>query len=173
MTSLKARFSQGASKSSITLWVSRVIFSGIQIVTTWSISALLPVFFPGLFRRFTRRSQGPPYVAELDGLEERRIHVLRQEHRKNRAWDYSLKNRLWHRLYHLPRFRLAVRTADRTVCATREIWNYVQLEYGLSSESVIYMPHAVDTRVSSASVNILQSLRQDCFMWVPGCRNVG
>jgi glycosyltransferase involved in cell wall biosynthesis len=102
--------------------------------------------FYGLFRRFTRRSQGPPYVAELDGLEERRAHVLRQEHRKKRAWDYSLKNRLWHRLYHLPRFRLAVRTADRTVCATREIWNHVQLAYGLSSERVTYMPHAVDAR---------------------------
>jgi glycosyltransferase involved in cell wall biosynthesis len=103
-------------------------------------------FFYGLARRLRKRPQDPPYVAELDGLEERRVFVLRQQQRKNQAWDYSLRNRLWHRFYHLPRFRMAVRTADWVVCATREIWNYVQLAYGLNSERVTYLPHAVDGR---------------------------
>jgi glycosyltransferase involved in cell wall biosynthesis len=103
-------------------------------------------FFYGIARRLRKRPQDPPYVAELDGLEERRVFILRQQGRKNQAWDNSLKNRLWHRFYHLPRFRIAVRTADWVVCATREIWNYVQLAYGLSSDRVTYMPHAVDSR---------------------------
>jgi glycosyltransferase involved in cell wall biosynthesis len=103
-------------------------------------------FFYGMARRFRKRPQDPPYVAELDGLEERRVFVQRQQNRRNESWDYSVKNRLWHRLYHLPRFRTAVRTADWVVCSTREIWNYLQLAYRLNSERITYLPHAVDAR---------------------------
>jgi glycosyltransferase involved in cell wall biosynthesis len=103
-------------------------------------------FFYGIARWFRKRPQDPPYVAELDGLEERRIFVQRQQHRKNETWDFSFKNRLWHRFYHLPRFRTALCTADWVVCVTREIWNYLQLAYGLYPERVTYLPHAVDRR---------------------------
>jgi glycosyltransferase involved in cell wall biosynthesis len=98
----------------------------------------------GFARRFARK--GPPYVVELDGLEERRAYAIRQEMRKGRAWDSKLKNRLWHRLYHLPRFRMSVKTADWAVCATREIWSYLQLVYRLRYERVTYLPHGVDER---------------------------
>lgn len=98
----------------------------------------------GLARRFSRKA--PPYVVELDGLEERRVYAIRQEMRKGRGWDSKLMNRLWHRVYHMPRFRMSVKTADWTVCATREIWSYLQLVYGLRSDRVTYLPHGVDER---------------------------
>lgn len=100
----------------------------------------------GWLRRLYPGKGCPPYVAELAALEERRAYVIRQETRKGRGWENSLKNRLWHRLYHVRRFRTSVRTADRVVCATREVWNYVQLVYGLPSGHVSYLPHAVDQR---------------------------
>jgi glycosyltransferase involved in cell wall biosynthesis len=97
----------------------------------------------GLMRSVRRRRNCPPYLVELDGLEERRMYVLKQEAKKGRAWNFTWKNRLWQRFYHLSSFRIATRTADWAVCATREIWSYVQLVYGLNYERVTYLPHAV------------------------------
>ncbi len=97
----------------------------------------------GLARLFARK---PPYVVELDGLEERRAYAIRQEMRKGRGWDSKFRNRLWHRVYHMPRFRVSVKTADWAVCATREIWSYLQLVYGLRNDRVTYLPHGVDER---------------------------
>lgn len=100
----------------------------------------------GLSRRFYQDKAAPPYVVELAALEERRVYAIRQESRKGQGWDNKARNRLWHRLYHMPRFRLAVRTADHAVCATREAWSYLQLVYGLDCERVTYLPHGVDSR---------------------------
>lgn len=99
----------------------------------------------GLVRRLAGK-KAPPYVAELDGLEERRVYAIRQEMRKNRAWDAKLKNRLWRRMYHIPRFRVSVKSADRVVCLNREIWSYLQLAYGLNYERIAYVPHGVENR---------------------------
>lgn len=85
-------------------------------------------------------------MVELDGLEERRAYAIAQEMKKGRGWDSSLKNRLWHRAYHMPRFRVAVKTADWIVCTNREIWSYLQLVYGLNYEKMSYVPHGVETR---------------------------
>jgi glycosyltransferase involved in cell wall biosynthesis len=83
---------------------------------------------------------------ELDGLEERRMYVLRQESKTGRAWDYRWENRIWYRLYHLPRFRISIRSADWAVCSTREIWSYLQLFYNLDYRRVFYIPHGVGPR---------------------------
>src|SRR5579859_5318739 len=57
-----------------------------------------PVGFPyGIRRRWHRASDYPPYVMTLHGLEERRVHVMSREVKKGRAWNYSWKNRVWHR----------------------------------------------------------------------------
>lgn len=100
----------------------------------------------GIIRRLFSLKRVPPYVAELDGLEEGRAYAIRQETRKGAGWDNKWKNRAWHRIYHLPRFRVAVKTADRVVCATREIWSYLRLVYQLPPDRVIYLPHAVGGR---------------------------
>lgn len=100
----------------------------------------------GLARKFRGRRKTPPYVAELTALEERRVYAIREETRKGRGWENRWKNKAWHRVYHLPRFRAAVRSADRVVCANREVWSYLQLVYGLHSNRVTYLPHGVDSR---------------------------
>jgi glycosyltransferase involved in cell wall biosynthesis len=103
-------------------------------------------FVYGLRRRWLRSGGYPPYVMTLHGLEERRIHVMSREVKKGRAWNYSWKNRLWHRLYHRPRFRASIRTADGAHAYSRDVWNVLQLKYNLDSDRVAYIPSGVEPR---------------------------
>lgn len=106
-----------------------------------------PTGFPYGLRRKWRRAAGyPPYVMTLHGLEERRVYAMSREEKKGRAWTFSLKNRLWHRFYHLPRFRWSIRTADGAHTSVREVWSTVQLKYGLDADRVAYIPHGVESR---------------------------
>jgi glycosyltransferase involved in cell wall biosynthesis len=100
----------------------------------------------GSLRKLLKSTELPPYVMMLHGLEERRIHVMRREARKGRAWNFSFKNRIWHRAYHLPRFYLSIKTADRSHCYSRDVWNVLQLKYNVDSERVAYIPNGVEER---------------------------
>ena len=68
-------------------------------------------------RRKWNRGNNLPYVLTLHGLEERRVRVMRREAARGRAWNFGWKNRLWHRLYHFPRFRWSIRTATPRTCS--------------------------------------------------------
>jgi glycosyltransferase involved in cell wall biosynthesis len=122
-----------------------------------------PTGFPyGLRRRWQRAAGYPPYVMTLHGLEERRVHAMSREAKKGRAWNYSLKNRLWHRFYHQPRFRWSIRTADGAHTCAREVWSTLQVKYNLDADRVAYIPHGVESRFfisreyhSSESVRLL------------------
>ena len=103
-------------------------------------------FLYGLRRRRNQASALPPYVMTLHGLEERRIHVMSREEKKGRAWNYKWKNRIWHRLYHLPRFRWSIRTADGAHVVARDVATLLQLKYNMDAERVAYIPNAVDQR---------------------------
>lgn len=106
-----------------------------------------PNGFPYGIRKRLRRSAGyPPYVMTLHGLEERRVHVMSREVKKGRAWNYSLRNRLWHRFFHQPRFRWSIKTADGAHTCCREVWSTLQLKYNMDSDRVAYIPHGVDAR---------------------------
>jgi glycosyltransferase involved in cell wall biosynthesis len=106
-----------------------------------------PVGFAyGMSRALFPSNGYPPYVMMLHGLEERRIHVMRREVKKGRAWNFSLKNRLWHRLYHQPRYDLSIKTADRAHCYCRDVWTILQLKYNLDSDKVMYIPNGVEER---------------------------
>jgi glycosyltransferase involved in cell wall biosynthesis len=100
----------------------------------------------GLQRRYLHRQNYPPYVMTLHGLEERRVHVMTREGKKGRAWNFGWKNRLWHRLYHFPRFRWSIRTADGAHAYSRDVWNVLQLRYGLNVERVAYIASGVEQR---------------------------
>jgi glycosyltransferase involved in cell wall biosynthesis len=100
----------------------------------------------GLRRRWHRAAGYPPYVMTLHGLEERRVHVMSREAKKGRAWNFSLRNRLWHRLYHQPRFRWSIRTADGAHAYSREVWSMLQLKYNMDSDRVAYIPNGVEPR---------------------------
>lgn len=104
----------------------------------------------GALRRLFFAKGAPPYVAELAALEERRVYAIRQETRRGAGWDNKWKNRAWHRVYHMPRFRWSIKTADAVACATRETWSYLQLVYGVPSKAVAYLPHGVDDRFQRA-----------------------
>src|SRR6266478_2272382 len=103
-------------------------------------------FLYGLRRKWNRKVGYPPYVMTLHGLEERRVHVMSREAKKGRAWNYSLKNRLWHRFYHQPRFRWSIRTADGAHTCAREVWSTLQVKYNLDADRVAYIPHGVESR---------------------------
>ena len=97
----------------------------------------------GLRRRWQRNAGYPPYVMTLHGLEERRVHVMSREAKKGRAWNFAWKNRMWHRLYHFPRYRWSIRTADGAHVYSRDVWNTLQLKYNLDTDRVAYIPNGV------------------------------
>ena len=100
----------------------------------------------GLRRRFRIGVADVPYVMTLHGLEERRLQVMRREVKKGRAWNFGWKNRWWHRVYHFPRFRWSIRTADAAHVFCRDVWNVLQLAYGLAPDRAVYIPNGVERR---------------------------
>ena len=100
----------------------------------------------GLARRLAPGSGLPPYIGLLHGLEERRIYSMRREARKGRVAQFGPKNRIWHGLYHAPRYRAAVWLADMVTCYCRDVWTMLQLSYGIDPQRVAYIPNGVDQR---------------------------
>jgi glycosyltransferase involved in cell wall biosynthesis len=100
----------------------------------------------GMRRRWHGAAGYPPYVMTLHGLEERRVHVMKREAKKGRAWNFNWQNRAWHRCYHFPRFRWAIRTANGAHAYSRDVWNVLQLAYDLDAERVAYIPNGVERR---------------------------
>jgi len=114
----------------------------------------------GLGRKWGSREGWPLYVMTLHGLEERRVHAMRREAAKRRAWNFTWKNRLWHRLYHVPRFRWAIRTADGAHAYSRDVWNCLVLNYNLDDERVAYIPNGVEQRFfANRQYQIIDKLR--------------
>jgi len=106
-----------------------------------------PTGFPyGLRRKLHRWAKYPPYVMTLHGLEERRMHVMMREVKKGRAWNYSMRNRMWQRFFHYPRFRWSIRAADAVHVMCRDVWNVLQLQYNLDPDRVVYIPNGVEPR---------------------------
>jgi len=103
-------------------------------------------FVYGMRRRWLGRRSDPPYVMTLHGLEERRVHAMKREAKKGRARNFGWKNRLWHRVYHAPRFRWSIRTADAAHVFSRDVSTILQLKYDLGAERVAYIPNGVDRR---------------------------
>jgi glycosyltransferase involved in cell wall biosynthesis len=102
--------------------------------------------FYGMHRRWFGSHNLPLYVMTLHGLEERRIHVQTREAAKGRAWNFNLRNRLWHRFYIFPLYRCAIRNADGAHTYSRDVWNILQLNYNLDSDRTAYIPNGVEPR---------------------------
>jgi glycosyltransferase involved in cell wall biosynthesis len=88
----------------------------------------------------------PPYVLTLHGLEERRVRVMKREAEKGRAWNFSFKNRVWHRIYHQPRYTWSINSCDGAHVHCRDVWTVLQLKYNLEPHHVAYIPHGVEQR---------------------------
>jgi glycosyltransferase involved in cell wall biosynthesis len=100
----------------------------------------------GLQRKWRKDPADPPYVMTLHGLEERRVQMLRREAQRGLARNWGWKNRAWHRLYHFPRFRWSIRTADSAHVFCRDVWNVLQLDYGVPPNRIAYIPNGVEAR---------------------------
>lgn len=100
----------------------------------------------GIRRRWFGSRGLPPCVMTLHGLEERRVYVQSREVKKGRAWNFRLRNRLWHRFYTFPLYRGAIRTADGAHAYSRDVWNLLLLKYNLDSDCTAYIPNGADSR---------------------------
>src|SRR5271154_428873 len=103
-------------------------------------------FIYGMRRRWIGVGDYPPYVMCLHGLEERRVHVMTREAKKGCAWNFSWRNRAWHRLYHQPRFRWSIKAANGAHTYSRDVWTLLQLKYNLGAERAAYIANGVEPR---------------------------
>jgi len=103
-------------------------------------------FLYGFRRRWFAHRNDPPNVMTLHGLEERRVYAMSREAHKGRAWNFSLRNRLWHRFYTFPLYRWSIRTADGAHTYSRDVWNLFQLKYNLDVDRTAYIPNGVEPR---------------------------
>jgi glycosyltransferase involved in cell wall biosynthesis len=80
-------------------------------------------------------------VITLQGSEERYVLMMRLEHRKGRASNFALQNRIWHRLYHQTMYDSSISRADFGAVANREGWIMSELKYGHPPGHIWYVPN--------------------------------
>jgi glycosyltransferase involved in cell wall biosynthesis len=100
----------------------------------------------GLSRKWSRSAELPPYVFTMQGSEERFARAMKLEHRKGRAANFALKNRLWHRIYHQSMYDFSISTADYGAVANREGWILSELKYGHPPGRIWYIPNGVNEK---------------------------
>lgn len=100
----------------------------------------------GVWRRRSGKRGAPPYVMTMQGSEERYARAMRIEERKGRAWNFSWKNRVWHRVYHQTMYDYSIKTADCGAVANREAWICAELKYGREPGLIWYVPNGVEER---------------------------
>jgi glycosyltransferase involved in cell wall biosynthesis len=101
-------------------------------------------FAHAMTRRFTSQSETPAYILTLQGAEERYVHAMKREAKKERAPYFRWKNRVWHRAYHMQMYKRAIRGADCAIVANREAAVLLQLQHGLDADRVWLVPNGVD-----------------------------
>ena len=97
----------------------------------------------GLYRKWFRPTELPPYVFTMHGCEQRYVQTMRLESRKGRAANFALRNRAWHRLYHQTLYDIAISAADYGAVVNREGWIISELEYGRPPGRIWYVPNGV------------------------------
>jgi glycosyltransferase involved in cell wall biosynthesis len=100
----------------------------------------------GVWRQGSGKRGAPPYVMTMQGSEERYVQAMRLEERKGRATNFSLKNRLWHRVYHQTMYDYSIKTADYGAVANREAWICAELKYKREPGRIWYVPNGVEQR---------------------------
>ena len=100
----------------------------------------------GVWRKCFRPKNSPPYVLTMHGSEERYVATMKREHRKGRAWHFSWKNRIWHRLYHHSMYKCSIICADQGVVVNREAWIMAQLKYGCEPARWSFVPNGVEEK---------------------------
>ncbi len=115
---------------------NRQKFTVVNIHAPWG-------FAYGYQRRISSRNDLPPYVMTLQDAEERYAQTMRREARRGRANYFRWKNRVWHRVYHLPCYHRSILSADYCMVANREAAGFLQLHHHLDANRVSYIPNGV------------------------------
>jgi glycosyltransferase involved in cell wall biosynthesis len=100
----------------------------------------------GMWRKMFHPDGAPPFVMTMQGSEERYVRAMRLEERKGRAWNFSWKNRVWHRIYHQPMYDYSIKTADYGAVANREAWICAELKYKRPPGLIWYVPNGTEER---------------------------
>ncbi len=100
----------------------------------------------GIWRSLFRPAGTPPYVMTMQGSEERYVRAMKLEARKGRAWNFSLKNRIWHHLYHQTMYDYSIKMADYGAVANREGWICAELKYKRAPGLIWYVPNGTEER---------------------------
>jgi glycosyltransferase involved in cell wall biosynthesis len=100
----------------------------------------------GLWRKLARPVGAPAYVMTMQGSEDRFVQAMRIEHRRGRAPNFGLKNRLWHRLYHQTMYDFSIKTADYGAVASREGWIHSELKYRREPGRIWFVPNGTEER---------------------------
>jgi glycosyltransferase involved in cell wall biosynthesis len=82
----------------------------------------------------------------MQGSEERYGHAMRLEHRRGRAWNFSWKNRVWHRVYYQTMYDYSIKTANYGAVANREAWICAELKYNREPGLIWYVPNGTEER---------------------------
>ena len=98
------------------------------------------------WRKYFRPSGSPPCILTMQGSEERYVYAMKLEERKGRAWNFNLRNRVWHRLYHQTMYDFSIRTADYGAVANREAWICAELKYKREPGRIWYVPNGTEER---------------------------
>jgi glycosyltransferase involved in cell wall biosynthesis len=98
----------------------------------------------GAWRRRSGKRSGPAYVMTMQGSEERYAEAMRIEQRKGRAWNFSWKNRAWHRVYHQTMYDYSIKTAEYGAVANREAWICAELKYHHEPGKIWFVPNGVE-----------------------------
>ena len=100
----------------------------------------------GLWRKFGRPANSPPYVMTMQGSEERYAVAMRMEHQKGRATNFAWKNRVWHCVYHQAMYDFSIKTADYGVVADREGWILSELKHRREPGRISFLPNGTEER---------------------------
>ena len=100
----------------------------------------------GVWRNLVRSVGAPAYVMTMQGSEDRFVRAMRIEHRRGRAPNFGLKNRLWHRLYHQTMYDFSIMTADYGAVANREGRIHSELKYRREPGRIWFVPNGTEDR---------------------------
>jgi glycosyltransferase involved in cell wall biosynthesis len=100
----------------------------------------------GVWRQMFGKATAAPHVMTMQGSEERYVQAMKLEARKGRAWNFSWKNRLWHRIYHQTMYDYSIKTAGYGAVANREAWTCAELKYTRAPGLIWYVPNGTEER---------------------------
>ena len=100
----------------------------------------------GIWRHLFHSAGAPPYVMTMHGSEERYVEAMKREQSKGRAWHFSWKNRLWHRIYHQTMYNFSISSADYGTVVNSESLALTKINRYQNKGRFSYVPNGTEER---------------------------